>query len=61
MTEPGGIEIWRNVLPHSLLEEGESTRLANDDVGPLDNDDGHEESRVAGVFQLLAGIVGLCE
>ena len=41
-------------VPHSLVEEGVSSSLANDQISPLDNDDGYKESGVAGEFQGLA-------
>ena len=34
-----------------MLEYGEFTGLANDEIGPLDNDNGDEEGSVAGVFK----------
>jgi hypothetical protein len=49
----------KDVVAHSLVDDRVTARLANDQVGPLDDDDRHEESRVAGVLQLLTGIVGL--
>jgi len=42
------------VVLHALLEEGEATGLADDDVGPLHDDDGDEEGCVARVLKLLA-------
>jgi len=47
-----------DVVAHSLVDDRVTARLANDQVGPLDDDDRHEESRVAGVLQLLTSIVG---
>ena len=34
-----------------MLEYREFTGLANDEIGPLDNDNGDEEGSVAGVFK----------
>ena len=34
-----------------MLEYGEFTGLANDEIGPLDNDNGDKEGSVAGVFK----------
>jgi hypothetical protein len=33
------------------LEYGEFTGLANDEIGPLDNDNGDKKGSVAGVFK----------
>merc|ERR1712203_1313409 len=38
-------------IAHSLLEYGEFTGLANDEIGPLDNDNGDKEGSVAGIFK----------
>ena len=38
-------------IAHSLLEYGEFTGLANDEILPLDNDNGDKEGSVAGVFK----------
>ena len=46
-------------LLHSLLEEREPPGLTDDQISPLYDDDGHEESRVARVLQLLSLVVGL--
>jgi len=43
---------------HSLLEEGELPGFTDDQVSPLHNDDGHEESCVTSVLQLLPLGVG---
>ena len=37
-----------------MLEYREFTGLANDEIGPLDNDNGDEEGSVAGVFKYFA-------
>ena len=34
-----------------MLEYGEFTGLANDEIGPLDNDNGDKKGSVAGVFK----------
>jgi len=47
------------VITHALLEKRVASGFADNQICPLDNNDGHEESRVAGVFKLFAGIVGL--
>jgi hypothetical protein len=44
---------------HSLVNDGISTRFTNDQISPLDNDNGDEECSVASVFQLLSVGVGL--
>ena len=46
-------------LRHALLEEGISTCLADDQISPLDNDNGDEESRVTRVFECFALLVRL--
>lgn len=38
---------------HSLLEDGQSTSLADDDISPLHDDNGDEEGRVTGVLNNL--------
>lgn len=47
------------MIAHALVYDRITTSLANNQIGPLHDDDRHEKGRVAGVFQLLAGIVGL--
>lgn len=42
---------------HALTEDGEGSGFADDEVGPLHDDDGDEEGRVAGVLQILARFV----
>ena len=49
----------QDVVPHALLEEWVASSFANEQIGPLHDDDRNEEGRVAGVFQLLTGVVGL--
>lgn len=46
-------------LLHALLKERVPSGLADDEVGPLDNDDAGKEARVAGVFHDLPLLVGL--
>ena len=46
-------------LLHSLLEEREPPGLTDDQIGPLYDHDGHKESRVTRVLQLLSLVVGL--
>ena len=46
-------------LLHSLLEKWESSGLTDDQISPLYYDDGHKESCVACVLQLLPLVVGL--
>lgn len=41
-------------LLHALLEEGQTPCLTDDQIGPLHNDDGNEETGVASVFKPLA-------
>ena len=41
------------MILHSLLEHGVLPRLANDEIGPLNYNNGHKEGRVAGVLQDL--------
>lgn len=36
-----------------------TARLAHDQIGPLDDDDGHEEGSVTGVLEGLAIAIGL--
>ena len=38
---------------HALLEHGQLPGLADDEIGPLDDDDGDKEGGVAGVLQDL--------
>ena len=38
-------------LQHSLVNNGVATSLANDEIGPLYDNDGHEESRMARVLE----------
>lgn len=44
---------------HALLEDGVPPGLADDQVGPLDDDDADEEGRVAGELHDLPLLVGL--
>lgn len=46
-------------IAHSLVHNGVTTRLAHDQIGPLDDYDGHEEGSVTGVLEGLAVAVGL--
>lgn len=46
-------------VSHSLVDDGITTGLANDQIGPLYDDDRDEESGVAGVLQGLPVLVGL--
>ena len=46
------------VILHALLEHRELPGLADDEIGPLDNNDGDEEGGVAGVLELLPVRVG---
>jgi len=46
-----------DVVAHSLVNERVAARLANDQIGPLDDDDRDEEGRVASVLELFASIV----
>jgi len=41
-----GIKLFN--LLHPLLEQGQFPGLTDDQIGPLDHDDGDEERRVAG-------------
>ncbi|PSN29410.1 hypothetical protein C0J52_26993 [Blattella germanica] len=41
-------------LPHPLVNNGISSCFANDQISPLHNHNGGEESRMAGVLQLLS-------
>ena len=47
-----------DLVLHALLEDGQAARLADQQVGPLDNDDGGEEHGVAGELDDLALRVG---
>ena len=49
-------KVHEHVL-HSLLEDGETSGLANDEIGPLHNDNGDKEGRVTSVFKDLAILV----
>ena len=49
----------RKYLHHALVDDGVTASLADDQVRPLDNDDGHEKSRVASELQHLALTVRL--
>ena len=49
----------QDVIAHSLVHDGIASGFANDQISPLHDHDRHEERRVAGVLELLAGIVGL--
>ena len=53
------LQTQKKSLLHSLLEEGQPPGLADDEIGPLHDDDGHEESCVTRVLQLLPLGVGL--
>ena len=44
---------------HSLVNDGVSTRLTNDEICPLHDHNGYEESGVASVFQHLSVVVCL--
>ena len=44
-------------VPHPLLEQGVPPGLADQQVGPLDDHDGHKESGLTGGLQLLPGSV----
>ena len=48
-----------DVVAHSLVDDGVAPGLADDQISPLHHHDGNEERRVAGVLQLLPGIVSL--
>ena len=41
------------MIPHSMLNDGESTRFADDQISPLHNHDGYEVGGLEGEFQLL--------
>jgi hypothetical protein len=43
----------------TLVDDRVASGLANNQIGPLHHDDRHEKGRVAGVFQLLTGVVSL--
>ena len=46
------------VILHALLEHRELPGLADDEIGPLDNNDGDKEGGVAGVLQDLPVCIG---
>lgn len=46
-------------VSHALVENRVTTGLANDQIGPLDDDDRDEERGVAGELERLAVTVGL--
>jgi len=46
-------------IAHALMEDGVTTRLTDDQIGPLHNHNRNEEGSVAGVFQSLAIAIGL--
>ena len=48
-----------NVVPHALLEQRVTARFANDQIGPLDDDNRYEKGRVTSVLELLTGVVRL--
>ncbi len=41
-------------VPHSMMKDGESTSLADDQIGPLDDDDRDEVRGLEGELQLLS-------
>lgn len=43
---------------HALLEQGQTAGLTDDQVSPLNDDNGHKECCMAGVLQLLP--LGIC-
>lgn len=45
--------------PHALAQKGVTPGLADDESGPLQDNDADEEGRVAGVLQHLSVVVGL--
>ena len=47
------------MVAHALVDDRVAAGLANDQIGPLHDDDRHEEGRVARVLELLASVVGL--
>ena len=47
------------MIAHALVDDRIAAGLANNQIGPLHDDDRHEEGSVASVFQLLTGVVGL--
>ena len=49
------------VVLHSLMEEWLPTGLGNDQIGPLDNDNGDEVAGVGGVFEVLSVFIRLTE
>lgn len=51
-------EVQRPVA-HALVDDRVPARLADNQIGPLDDDDGHEEGSVTGVLEGLAIAVGL--
>ncbi len=45
--------------PHwYLVKDGESPSFTDDDISPLDDDNGNEESGVAGVLEGLPVLIG---
>ena len=44
-------------IGHALLKDGEGSGLANHDIGPLNNDDGHEEGGLSLAEVAHAGVV----
>ena len=42
---------------HSMSENGAFSGLADDEVGPLDDDDGQEERRLSRQLEILAAAV----
>ena len=53
---PGGYEEY---LRHALVDDGVASSLTDHEIGPLHNDNGHEEGGVTGVLQHLALGIGL--
>lgn len=51
-------EVQRPVS-HALVHDRVAARLAHDQIGPLDDNDGHEEGSVTGELEGLAVAVGL--
>ena len=41
-------------VPHAVLQDGESTRLADDQIGPLHEHDRHEVRGLEGELELLS-------
>ena len=50
-------KVHEHVL-HSLLEHGKTSCFTNDEIGPLYDDNGDKESRVASVLEDFAVLVG---